>query len=318
MPRNFCFSKTTFFDYRRVILLSVIVGLLFHVWYLQVIRGELYSGKVHKYTEASDIIFLKFFSTTEPQNKWSHRDYCSIESALRNNLDVNRVIVGSNFITEPLRELNKSYTNRIIIFSPKYFVSNVLCKLEEFKEACIWYTLGGTYDGYRLNNLSNFFRILYLLHFGGLYLDTDIISLKPMKMSEAVGLEDKRTINNAVLKFRKGSLCLKSLLYEFIKNFDGSKWGHNGPKRITETFKKYDWCNATILDPIFFYPVHYSKISSIFSANKTAGVKKLEDSFFLHFNNKISKNFKVERDSVMWMLMKKNCPVTFNNMAYYY
>ena len=43
----------------------------------------------------------------------------------------------------------------------------------------LWSTKAIT-DGYYLNNISNVLRIVILLRFGGIYFDSDVISVKPV------------------------------------------------------------------------------------------------------------------------------------------
>ena len=44
----------------------------------------------------------------------------------------------------------------------------------------LWGTGAVTKTGHFLNNISNVLRIVLLLNFGGIYLDSDVISLRPM------------------------------------------------------------------------------------------------------------------------------------------
>ena len=44
----------------------------------------------------------------------------------------------------------------------------------------LWGTGAVTKTGHYLNNISNVLRIVLLLNFGGIYLDSDVISVRPL------------------------------------------------------------------------------------------------------------------------------------------
>ena len=74
------------------------------------------------------------------------------------------------------------------------------------------------------NNLT---RLAVLLKFGGFYLDTDVISLKPAPQDiENFIVAEYDYVNGAVMGFRRGHHILNQTLLQLSNNFNGEIWGH--------------------------------------------------------------------------------------------
>ena len=52
--------------------------------------------------------------------------------------------------------------------------------------AALWSSGAVSRVGYFLNNVSNLLRIVLLIRFGGIYFDSDVVSLKPLPEAEQV------------------------------------------------------------------------------------------------------------------------------------
>ena len=141
---------------------------------------------------------------------------------------------------------------------------------------------------------SNIFRYLLMKNNLGLWLDTDILLLRPLykENNPVFGKEDCHLINNAVLYLPATLEVLSSLLY-FVqaeypippffsahKRFSLMKkkilgfpvhvsdmpWGIYGPQALTFFLKKHNLGNmAKPRD--FFYPIHWADAHSLFVAN---------------------------------------------------
>eukprot|EP00961_Rhodomonas_salina_P206945 2793716-Rhodomonas_salina.1 len=68
----------------------------------------------------------------------------------------------------------------------------------------------------------------------------DVISINPIDVvsDRSVGLQAKKTANNAVMRFPARDPVLKSYILNFVAKFDNCKWGFNGPNRLTDTLIK--------------------------------------------------------------------------------
>lgn len=176
-------------------------------------------------------------------------------------------------------------------------------------------------------NLSNLLRLGLLHKFGGIYVDTDVIILRSIgKLKNTIGAQtiDLETrnwsrLNNAVLIFDKSHPLLYKFIEEFALTFDGNKWGHNGPylvSRVVSRVSERPGYNITVLPPMAFYPVDWSKIDSLFTGpgNDTHSkwlLAKLgqirNQSFAVHLWNKQSRKLKVEEGSIIQHLMSDSC-----------
>ncbi|KAL7142713.1 hypothetical protein ABFS83_08G142100 [Erythranthe nasuta] len=169
-------------------------------------------------------------------------------------------------------------------------------------------------------NLSNLLRLGLLYRFGGIYLDTDVIILRNFgELKNAIGAQtlDHETgnwsrLNNAVMVFDKGHPLVYKFIEEFALTFNGRKWGHNGPYLVSRVVSRvsgrvgYDF---TILPPIAFYPVDWSRIGSLFKGPRgdlihskwlVAKLRQIRsESFAVHLWNKQSRKMEVEKGSVI-------------------
>lgn len=138
-------------------------------------------------------------------------------------------------------------------------------------------------DGRRgnISAFANAFRYNLLRERDGWWFDTDIICLASSKKFAAVGaqrpmvcgLEDKNTINNAVLHVSE-----KSIAGEFLAELERSgvegPWGFLGPQLVTRTLKKLDLMNLP-LPRGAFYPIHWSQFDVALLPGKRGDAEKL-------------------------------------------
>jgi Glycosyltransferase sugar-binding region containing DXD motif/Alpha 1,4-glycosyltransferase conserved region len=110
-------------------------------------------------------------------------------------------------------------------------------------------------------NIGNALRLWLLHQYGGIYLDLDMIMLRSLS-ALPIGIGAQVTddeLNNAALKFPAAHPFVKMLMREWVANYDGNKWGHNGPRRITETLELYERRSPHAADcPVARWPVEVS------------------------------------------------------------
>ena len=93
---------------------------------------------------------------------------------------------------------------------------------------------------YLYSHESDLLRILILYQWGGVYMDADVIVVRPLdslKMN-TIGREDKNYLNGAFMTFEKGNMYLKACLEEFARNYDPHSWGGNGRELLTRVWKR--------------------------------------------------------------------------------
>eukprot|EP01018_Ginkgo_biloba_P033740 Gb_00294 [translate_table: standard] len=178
-------------------------------------------------------------------------------------------------------------------------------------------------------NLSNILRLAALYRYGGIYIDTDVILLRSFSnLRNVIGAQNKDTqsgrwnrLNNAVMVLEKLHPLLFKFIQEFALTFDGNKWGHNGPYLLTRVVSRLmnqgRDLNVSVVPPMAFYPVDWSRISGFFSnpsgdANhaKWRAAKLLQvqnHSYAIHLWNRQSGHLSVEPGSIVHHLFAQHC-----------
>lgn len=176
-------------------------------------------------------------------------------------------------------------------------------------------------------NLSNIMRLAVLYKYGGIYLDTDFIVLKPLTgLRNSIGAQSVdflsknwTRLNNAVLIFDMNHPLLLNFIEEFSSTFDGNRWGHNGPYLVSRVVRKVGprpEFNFTVLPPMAFYPVNWKKIGGLFERPKSEAqlrwvkAKLLQlsgESYGVHLWNRQSSSLLIEEGSAMGRLISDHC-----------
>ncbi|CAN6471327.1 unnamed protein product [Victoria cruziana] len=176
-------------------------------------------------------------------------------------------------------------------------------------------------------NLSNLLRIAVLYKFGGVYIDTDVIILRTFSgLRNCIGAQamvaetgEWRRLNNAVLVFDENHPLLFKFIQEFSLTFDGNKWGHNGPylvSRVVSRVAGRPGFNFTILPPMAFYPVDWSRIGGYFRRPATPVMSRWveaklvqlhQESYAVHLWNRQCSRMAIENGSIVHRLISDHC-----------
>ncbi|KAL6992064.1 lactosylceramide 4-alpha-galactosyltransferase [Sarracenia purpurea var. burkii] len=164
--------------------------------------------------------------------------------------------------------------------------------------------------------------------YGGLYLDCDIIVLKPLSsLNNTVGLEDRlagSSQNGAVMLFRKHSPFILDCLTEFYSTYDDTRLLWNGAALLTRVARNFLRDNNTYDNPMelkvqpsfIFFPISRNKITRYFYApvSKTERAqedelfkKMLNESFTFHFWNSLTSALVPESESLAARLINHHC-----------
>ncbi|KAI3474193.1 hypothetical protein Pfo_028981 [Paulownia fortunei] len=177
-------------------------------------------------------------------------------------------------------------------------------------------------------NLSNLIRLAALYKYGGVYLDTDFIVLKDFSgLRNSIGAQsidvngNWTRLNNAVLIFDKNHPLVYKFMEEFALTFDGNRWGHNGPylvSRVVDRVAKTGEFNFTVLPPMAFYPVDWTRVAGFFiPPNDRVSAKWVEakirqlsgSTYGVHLWNRQSSRFKIEEGSIIGRLISDHCVI---------
>ncbi|KAI4457162.1 lactosylceramide 4-alpha-galactosyltransferase alpha- 14-galactosyltransferase [Holotrichia oblita] len=119
------------------------------------------------------------------------------------------------------------------------------------------------YSYYAQSHMSDLLRYLTLWKYGGIYLDLDVIVIRPFtKLSQNfAGAESERDVAAGVLSFsndEKGHSFATACLHDLKSSYRYNDWGHNGPGVITSSIS-FACCHLHLLNlPNFFDKMPFS------------------------------------------------------------
>ncbi|KAK4392302.1 hypothetical protein Sango_2008000 [Sesamum angolense] len=275
---------------------------------------------------------VQFFMTwISPTELFGEREFFVLESVFQTNPESCLIILSSTMDSEEGRKILEPLTSRgfrVGAFSPDLWAL--------FKNTPAERWLSDIKNGDRdpgeiplAQNLSNLVRLAALYKYGGVYLDTDFIVLKEFSgLRNTIGAQSVDVngnwtrLNNAVLVFDKNHPLVYKFMEEFAFSFDGNRWGHNGPYLVSRVVDRLantgEELNCTVLPPIAFYPVDWTKISGFFiKPNDQLGAKWIEakirqlsmSAYGVHLWNRQSSRFRIEEGSIIRRLISDHCVV---------
>ncbi|KFV00216.1 Lactosylceramide 4-alpha-galactosyltransferase, partial [Tauraco erythrolophus] len=183
-------------------------------------------------------------------------------------------------------------------------------------------------EPYFLPVLSDACRITIMWKFGGIYLDTDFIVLKNLKnLTNVLGIESQNLLNGAFLSFKPKHEFMELCMKDFVENYNGWIWAHQGPGLLTRVFKK--WCSISniqnnmmckgmhALSPEAVYPIHWSNWKKLFEPISSSKLQKLlKNTYAVHIWNKLSHGARLNITSQAFLaqLYSQFCPATYMKM----
>ncbi|KAG2688051.1 hypothetical protein I3760_09G076100 [Carya illinoinensis] len=171
-------------------------------------------------------------------------------------------------------------------------------------------------------------RLAALYKYGGIYLDSDIIILKPLSgLNNTVGMEDHlsgSSLNGAVMAFRKHSSFVMECLKEFYMTYDDTRLRWNGADLLTRVARKFLSLENTstrqlelnVQASFTFFPISSQHITRYFSTPATEAEKAKQDALFrkilkelltFHFWNSLTSALIPETDSLVSRLIDHHC-----------
>ncbi|EHB11285.1 Lactosylceramide 4-alpha-galactosyltransferase [Heterocephalus glaber] len=187
------------------------------------------------------------------------------------------------------------------------------------------------WEPYLLPVTSDAARLALLWKFGGIYLDTDFIVLRSLgNLSNALGMQSRHVLNGAFLAFERQHEFLALCMRDFVAQYNGWVWGHQGPQLLTRVFKK--WCSTrslaqshschgvTTLPRQAFYPVPWQSWKKYFEdVSPEELARLLNGTYAVHVWNKKSQgtHFEATSQALLAQLHARYCPMTHAAMTLY-
>jgi len=161
--------------------------------------------------------------------------------------------------------------------------------------------------------LSDALRLAILYKYGGIFLDLDMISIRPIEDEFNLGYEndEKETVNGAMMQFTNYHTFLYFAMREFVRNYKDD-WGHQGPQLLTKLTGEYGKINSNKLDSMnvassnLFYPIAWSDASDMFKSSPRL-TRQLDTARTLHLWNAVTNGMPIERNSLIDRITHVNC-----------
>ncbi|CAK9137099.1 unnamed protein product [Ilex paraguariensis] len=272
---------------------------------------------------------IRFFMTwISPAWSFEHREFLAMESLFKANphgclVILSRTLdsVAGNRILKPL--LNLGFKAMAVSPDLPFLLENTPAKswLDDLKS--------GNKDPGEIplaQNLSNLIRLAVLYKYGGVYMDTDFIVLKDFSgLRNSIGAQSTdesgnwTRLNNAALVFDRKHPLLYMFLEEFASTFNGNRWGHNGPYLVSRVVKRAATTQKfkfTVLPPMAFYPVSWTKIAGFFSRPPDRKLSNWVEAklhqlnratYGVHLWNSHSSRVEIEEGSMVDRLIWEHC-----------
>ncbi|XP_040204660.1 alpha-1,4-N-acetylglucosaminyltransferase-like [Rana temporaria] len=275
-------------------------------------------------SKGNGILFMETTDRMEPPSLV----LCAIESAARVYPDRPVVFfmkgLGDIMTEEDEHRIRKHFPT-LLHFDNIYFLPLKMEELFMYTPLITWYKkVNPKKEKYWTHVISDASRFAMMWKHGGIYMDTDVISIRPIPKDHFVAAESTRVTSSSVF----GLPPFHSVTWEFMENFvveyKGYKWGHQGPGVFTRVIKKlcgeivFTFLVDTVCGDIFyfhpyrFYPILYTSWEKYFEVNENPPT--FTDSYGLHlwnYKNKVGLTMVPGSNTLVEHLYKKYCPLTY-------
>ncbi|XP_040285841.1 alpha-1,4-N-acetylglucosaminyltransferase-like [Bufo bufo] len=275
--------------------------------------------------QGDGIIFLETTDTMKPKPLV----LCSIESAAR--VYHNRPIV---FFMKGLEkvESNVDEKNTLRYFPTLSSLDNIFIFPLIFNDIfnstpfLPWYNkTNPKQENYWIHTVADSCRLALIWKYGGIYMDTDIISIQPIPQQNFLAAEHSALSSNGVFGFSSQHNFTWMCMEDFVQNYNGKIWGFQGPHLFTRVLKK--WCslqnfkgiediscgNISYLNPQRFYPIPYISWRKYYEVWKK--LPTFNYSYALHLwnymNNDEQRTMVPGSNMLVEHLYKQHCPSTY-------
>ncbi|XP_071995736.1 alpha-1,4-N-acetylglucosaminyltransferase-like [Engystomops pustulosus] len=253
---------------------------------------------------------------------------CAVESAARVYKDRPVAFFMKGLNDTNTEELVKRHFPTLSFFRNVYFFPLKLKELFIGTPLHSWYKkINPEVEKYWVHVSADGCRIALIWKYGGLYMDTDIISMRTIPKQNFIAAQSSQYSSNGVFGFSPHHDFTQECMEDFVQNYNSGIWGHQGPYLFTRVLKKFcsetkyndtedAMCgNITIFKPERFYPISYPSWRRYYQVWDI--LPTFHNSFALHLWNYMSRgNVTVVPGSNVLAehLYKDYCPSTYKAM----
>ncbi|OXB83449.1 UNVERIFIED_CONTAM: hypothetical protein H355_006296 [Colinus virginianus] len=272
------------------------------------------------------IIFLETTERLEPPPLVS----CAVESAARIYQDRPIILFMKGLTNDTVLDSNSSYTAFSLLSSMKNVFLFPLQMENVFQETPLlqWYNeVDPEEEKNWVHVSSDASRLALIWKYGGIYMDTDVISIRPIPEGSFLAAQKSRFSSNGIFGFPAHHKFIWDCMENFVLKYNGNIWGNQGPFLMTRMLKAI--CNLTdfegvedhscqnisFLNPQRFYPIPYPAWSRYYDVWDK--VPDFNHSYALHLWNFMNRNRKAVvagSNSLAEKLYKTYCPSTYEDL----
>lgn len=291
-----------------------------------------------------------FFHETSGRNQLTLQQCCAIESAAKYNSDrpvqlfMRPMMAGCPgdekssshpsilFHNPPWLDVLSHYPNvaAILLNEDHYFTGT---PLQDWYKAGQWLK-----SEHEIAHLSDYIRILTLYKGGGLYLDTDILTLKPyegdvIRNCLVYGSSRLEVVSNGVMHLEHGHWLSAEIARVLATEYDPQAYAYHGPAVVSEVMGRMcgvvagisnsNQCkDVKLLPDRFFYPIEAPFSDAIFheDGNKTnvQMLIKIRKAYGLHLWNSLAyvhQPVRIDSNQIFSIVAREHCPLTVARAA---
>nr|XP_004664414.2 alpha-1,4-N-acetylglucosaminyltransferase [Jaculus jaculus] len=277
-------------------------------------------------SDGRSIVFIETSERLEPPPLVS----CAVESAAKiyPNLPIAFFMKGLSNASQLAPDPSHPAFSLLSALHNVFFFPLDMKRLFEDTPLFSWYTkVNSSTERYWLHVSSDACRLAIIWKFGGIYLDTDVISIRPIPQENFLAAQASRHSSNGVFGFLPHHPFLWGCMENFVEHYNSHIWGNQGPHLMTRMLRV--WCrlgdfqdlgdlkclNMSFLHPKRFYPIPYPEWRRYYEVWDTE--PSFNDSYALHLWNYMNQGKRtVVRGSntLVENLYRKHCPRTYRNL----
>lgn len=274
---------------------------------------------------------IYFISSNIKDAEISLRAACAIESASLHN-------PYSEITLLTLHEPDNRTTTQLLHLIPNVHLKQMnIAEILSDTPLYDWYLQGDyTESLFKLTHMSDALRLAILWKFGGIYMDTDIWSVKGVShLHNTIAKQSVLYVNGAVMMFDKSHPFLHDCMEEFSRNYQKNEFTAQGPDLLTRVILKkcgidvkviigdvdpadVEKCvNVTVLPPESFYPIPFYRWNEYFEDMPVTGIgNPFTITYTFHLWNNLSKrNFTKAGSGVLVdQIARYHCPNVYKLM----
>ncbi|NXI56270.1 A4GCT acetylglucosaminyltransferase, partial [Chloroceryle aenea] len=272
------------------------------------------------------IIFLETTERLEPPPLVS----CSVESAARIYQDRPIILFMKGLTNDTALEMNSSYTAFSLLSSMKNVFIFPLQMETVFQETPLlqWYNeVDPEQEKNWVHVSSDASRLALIWKYGGIYMDTDVISIRPIPEESFLAAQKSQFSSNGIFGFPAHHKFIWDCMENFVLKYNGNIWGNQGPFLMTRMLKAicnltdfkgtedHNCQNISFLNPQRFYPIPYPawrRYYKVWDKSPT-----FNHSYALHLWNFMNHNRKAVvagSNTLAEKLYKAYCPTTYEDL----